>query len=265
MKKTMIALALATTAVSGSAMAWTAGGTGGNVELGGSIQVTPYDTPWEVMVGASQTGLDAHITKGVSAVVIPVPKAIPVLGIRTATKEAFKGAPGITPHIDYKGAVNLGALKAGITTLSLPVMDADNPGTQIGNMSVKFAAAGKVSLKPVDGSHSKQSDIYEIVGSSEASSAFAGGVARFAAGAAADAAVLVNSILPSATENFTTQGLTKPNKVGSIAVNEPGWYYSGYYGAGIPAGSDIKLTLTAPATNDAIKWKASMPITISYR
>lgn len=263
MKKTVIAAALASTVFSGAAMAWTAGGTGGNIEIGGNIQVTPYDTPWEVLVGPSQTGLNANITKGVTGVAIPVSKAIPVLGIRTVTKDAFKGGPGIAPCIDYKGAVDISAFKEGITTLSLPVMNADNPGMQIGNMSVKFSAAGKVSMKPTSGSY--VANIYEAVSPEDSSYGFAGGVSRFTSGAAADAAVLVNSILPSATENFNTQGITTPSKPGQANMGLSDWYYSGYYGAGIPAGSEIKLTLTAPAANDVIKWKASMPITVSYQ
>ncbi|EBX6890463.1 fimbrial protein, partial [Salmonella enterica] len=68
MKKTVIAVALASTVFSGAAMAWEASGSGGNIEIGGSIQVTPYSTPWEVMAGAPATSLDANITKGVSVV-----------------------------------------------------------------------------------------------------------------------------------------------------------------------------------------------------
>ncbi|HEI3186174.1 TPA: hypothetical protein SI321_005057, partial [Escherichia coli] len=52
MKKTLIALAVAASAaVSGSAMAWTANGTGGSVELGGTLNPVEKVTPWEVKVG----------------------------------------------------------------------------------------------------------------------------------------------------------------------------------------------------------------------
>ncbi|ENK8257946.1 hypothetical protein AB4C84_004676, partial [Escherichia coli] len=47
MKKTLIALAVAASAaVSGSAMAWTANGTGGSVDLGGTLTPVTKATPW---------------------------------------------------------------------------------------------------------------------------------------------------------------------------------------------------------------------------
>ncbi|MBJ4431454.1 hypothetical protein JGE53_19990 [Salmonella enterica subsp. enterica serovar Give] len=105
MKKTLIALAVAASAVvSGSAMAWTQTGTGGSLELGGTL--TPQDkvTPWEVAVGAANTNLNTDIAKGERIVDIPVNKPIPVLGIRTISTTPFKGVNGISPQIDCKMA-----------------------------------------------------------------------------------------------------------------------------------------------------------------
>ncbi|EGJ4498914.1 hypothetical protein INB87_004741, partial [Escherichia coli] len=65
MKKTLIALAVAASAaVSGSAMAWTANGTGNSVELGGTLTPVEKVSPWEVKTGDAVTGLDAPIQKG---------------------------------------------------------------------------------------------------------------------------------------------------------------------------------------------------------
>ncbi|EJN2318881.1 hypothetical protein NPL52_004738, partial [Escherichia coli] len=78
MKKTLIALAVAASAaVSGSAMAWTANGTGGSVDLGGTLTPVEKVTPWEVKVGDAVTGLDAQIQKGQKVVDVAVNKAIP--------------------------------------------------------------------------------------------------------------------------------------------------------------------------------------------
>ncbi|HCN8216144.1 TPA: hypothetical protein N6448_004795, partial [Escherichia coli] len=73
MKKTLIALAVAASAVvSGSAMAWTANGDGGSVDLGGTLTPTDVMTPWEVKVGAAVNDLNAAIRKGDTKVDIPV-------------------------------------------------------------------------------------------------------------------------------------------------------------------------------------------------
>ncbi|MWN89069.1 hypothetical protein GQN24_29560, partial [Escherichia coli] len=98
MKKTLIALAVAASAaVSGSAMAWTANGTGGSVDLGGTLTPVNVITPWEVKVGAAVNGLDASIRKGDTGADIPVKKAISVLGIRTIKSAVFTGQQGISP------------------------------------------------------------------------------------------------------------------------------------------------------------------------
>ena len=73
MKKTLIALAVAASAVvSGSAMAagWEQNGTGGSVDLGGTLTPVEKATPWEVKVGDAVTGLDGQIQKGDVALVV---------------------------------------------------------------------------------------------------------------------------------------------------------------------------------------------------
>ena len=258
MKKTMIALALAATAVSGSAMAWTAAGTGGSVELGGSIQITPYSTPWEVMVGAPATALNANITKGAKAVAIPVTKAIPVLGIRTAKNEAFAGRSGITPQIDFKGAVDIDSFVGGKGKLSLAVNDANAPANVIGNISVDFMSLGLVGWRNNTSGNTGQYSAY----APDIGSAYFGGVGK-SGPAIATGDVL--GIFPGVLDNYAgKQFKWDPANHGQfIHIADSVW--SGVYGAGIKAGSDMHLTLTAPAANDTIKWKASMPITVSYQ
>ncbi|ENM7303529.1 hypothetical protein AB8N91_004958, partial [Escherichia coli] len=76
MKKTLIALAVATSAVvSGSAMAWTAGGNGGSVEIGGTLTPETVVLPWEVKTGSNIADLNAKIKKGQSEVDIVASKA----------------------------------------------------------------------------------------------------------------------------------------------------------------------------------------------
>lgn len=266
MKKTMIALALAATAVSGSAMAWTVAGTGGNIELGGSIQVTPYSTPWEVMVGAPATGIDASITKGTSAVVIPVTNAIPVLGIRTASNQPIQGTTGISPEIDYHGAI--GKFANGVTTLTLDVREASGT-TKIGRMTAPLTAAAVASNKKMPGTSSSLSEgVWSIV--ANPGYIFHGGLPN-----TNDSSQVINgfdaaksamsAVMPDILANFNDQGYSTGSSFNNISSANTGFTISAAYASGIKAGSEITLALTTAAANDAIKWKASMPITVSYQ
>ncbi|ELO5003679.1 hypothetical protein QUQ70_004860, partial [Escherichia coli] len=147
MKKTLIALAVAASAVvSGSAMAWTANGTGGNVDLGGTLTPVEKVTPWEVKVGAAVTNLDAAITKGQSEVNITTTSAVPVLGIRTQeASKVFTGKPGISPQIDFHKAIDPTKFSGSVTDLTLSVMDAQ--GAKIGSLKAPFLAGAKYSVK----------------------------------------------------------------------------------------------------------------------
>ena len=263
MKKTVIAAALASTVFSGAAMAWTTNGTGGNIELGGNIQVTPYSTPWEVEVGAPAATLDANITKGTSVVMIPVTKAIPILGIRTVTNTPFNGNTGITPQISYNGAVQINNFSEGITVMDLPVMDADNPTTQIGAMETKFYAGALSSWKNnVSGAAEQYSTYADAVGKG-----FWGGVSKAAGGSAQGRQVIgdVTAINPSFVQNYNDQSAPWVNSSMMTFEHIADVTFSGFYGSGIQAGQNIKLTLTKSAANDVIKWKASLPVTVSYQ
>lgn len=263
MKKTVIAAALASTVFSGAAMAWTINGTGGNIELGGNIQVTPYSTPWEVEVGAPATALDANITKGTKTVMIPVTKAIPVLGIRTASKDSFRGRAGINPHINYNGVVQVDNFVNGVTSITLPVMDADNPTTQIGAMETKFTAA-VLNSYIIDGASSGSA--YTAY-SDSASRAWWGGLGKNAASVAKEGEVtgLLTALNPDYLANYNTNKSTTIGGPNFATYTNTTFLISAVYGAGIQSGSSIKLTLTNPAANNAIKWKASLPVTISYQ
>ncbi|HFW1339132.1 TPA: fimbrial protein [Salmonella enterica subsp. enterica serovar Virchow] len=264
MKKTVIAAALASTVFSGAAMAWTAGGTGGNIEIGGNIQVTPYTTPWEVEVGAPANTLNANITKGTSVVMIPVTTAIPVLGIRTKTGDSFHGVDGINPQISYNGAVQIDTFNQGVAAMSLPVVDADNPTTEIGALETQFAAAAVSSWWASDTDKNQYSTFSDTAGQ-----AFWGGVGKTAASVVPSANVLgmMNSLNAQYSANYTSQtvtGFAAPAAM-KFSTADALKSFSAAYGAGIQAGTTIKLTLTNPAANDLIKWKASLPVTVSYQ
>lgn len=258
MKKTLIALAVAASAVvSGSAMAWTASGSGGSLELGGTLTPPKKITPWEVQVGSgtSVTGLDAEFKPGNTTVTIPVASVIPVLGIRTKTNEAFPGAGaagGLRPVINYNNTVNVDGFNNGVTTLTLNVTDAAN-NQKIGSLTGKFSAAAGTSYTRVKNSAYAENDGF----------AFFGGVGKTAASVVADPEALAKLLFPGSTDNFNALG------AGAWGKNHENYFdkntkYSGFYASGIKAGDNITITLDHAPTNGNVVWKASLPVSVTY-
>lgn len=146
MKKTLIALAVAASAVvSGSAMAWTGGGNGGSLELGGTLAPQDKYIPWETSVGAAVSDLNAQIIKGEKAVSISHTSAIPVLGIRNVAN-GFTGLPLIDPQIDYKGAVDASQFMTdGKGQVYLNATVNDDKGNKIGTLKTVLRVAAQAN------------------------------------------------------------------------------------------------------------------------
>ncbi|EPC0937986.1 hypothetical protein ACSI0N_004276 [Escherichia coli] len=257
MKKTLIALAVAASAaVSGSAMAWTANGSGGSVDLGGTLTPTDVVSPWEAKVGDAVTGLNALVQRGQKTVEIKASSAIPVLGIRNADADGFKGGvANVAPQINYGNAVDLNSFSDGVTTLTLDVKDAK--GGKIGSLSAPLFTAGILSW----GNGGRQ------MASSEAGTAFFGGLSKIGDGIASGPQPAYNrlaAISSELVEKFKLQG-----DWDSYALNETfsdtGQTYWATYGSGIESGKTITITLdNAVSGDDAIEWKASLPVTVTY-
>ncbi|EEJ8283275.1 hypothetical protein QFB08_003695 [Salmonella enterica] len=256
MKKTVIALAVvASAAVSCSAMAWTGDGSGGSVEFGGTLTPEKMLTPWEVKVGSAVTDLDALIQKGQQVVDVTAKKAIPILGIRTMQKTAFKGRVGIDPKINYNNAVQFGNMRDGGAELILDILDAGD--AKIGTLRTAILAGAGIVR-----------DSYYFSAYDDGA-AFEGGLGKAAGQVVNQPAALeakLNSIDPEFTANIdkTNAGAVATWNAGSFD-NETK-HFSAYYGSGIEAGNIIKITLDTPAAGDApIVWKASLPVTVSYQ
>ncbi|HAI5246496.1 TPA: fimbrial protein [Escherichia coli] len=258
MKKTLIALAVAASAaVSGSAMAWTANGTGGSVDMGGILSPAHKVTPWEVKVGDAVKGLDAKIEKGQKTVEISLKSAIPLLGIRTQTSEVFHGQEGITPQISYGSAIDVHSFKEGMAPLTLEVKD--SKGAKIGKAESSVLAAAMVSYSR-DWIHSLSS-LY----SGNDGLAFFGGLGTSKSGVHPSPLDVAKKVFAEASEHFNTQGDTGPVLVGEAEFSKNVATYSAFYASGIPESSKIKITLDEGACADApVQWKASLPITVSY-
>ncbi|MEB7308829.1 fimbrial protein [Escherichia coli] len=258
MKKTLIALAVAASAaVSGSAMAWTANGTGDSVDLGGTLKPVDVVTPWEVKVGAAVNDLNADIRKGDTTVDIPVNKAIPVLGIRNADVAGFVGQPAISPQISYGNAVNVDAFKNSRVPLTLEVKDATN--SKIGTLTTRMGASAKASVYNTSGGYNG----YNLYYSSSEGFGFFGGLPK-SADLVANEDIAIK-VMPEVAAKYTDQGVADKG-IGNASVfgNEKA-NYSAYYASGIEQGQSIKITLDTPAGADAIDWNASLPVTVSYQ
>lgn len=261
MKKTLIALAVAASAaVSGSAMAWTANGTSGSVDFGGTLTPQNVVTPWEIEAGSSVSNLNADIKKGKNSVDIVLNKVVPILGIRTQNQTLFQGEQGISPQINYGSAVDLAGFLLGKTTLTLDVNETAG-NSKIGTMTTTFSAAAIM--------HNNNGTTDQNVGLFAASSgdAFFGGLGTSSGGALSyvDSLSLLKSVYPAVLDNYVV-ATNNGSYTSTTQFSNTAEQYSGAYGSGIASGEIIKITLDSAVQDDTvINWKASLPITVSYQ
>ncbi|WP_396016558.1 hypothetical protein [Escherichia coli] len=266
MKKTLIALAVAASAaVSGSAMAagWEQNGTGGSVDLGGTLTPVEKEAVWEVKVGDGVNNLNASVEKGQSRVDIVAGESILALGIRTANNQAFDGQPSISPQINFNDAIDLNAFEGGVTTLTLEVKD-ETGINKIGMLTAPFNTGAVGSVTGPNGLN-----IYSYMSAKNPN-----GVARgFAGGLSADwnkvnkaPQTVLNALSTEIMANFDAQGMSFSGNGLASDFATSGAKYSAAYGAGILAGDTITIALDQPVTGNAeIAWKATLPVTVSYQ
>lgn len=266
MKKTLIALSVAASAVvSGSSMAavgeWTPGSEGGSFEMSGTLVVTGTSTnPWEVKVANAVSGLTGELKAGETEATIGVlSKHASVLSIRTIAEQAFNGANGITPQIDYGEAVDLDSFDAGLTKLTLDVYN--DASQKIGVMKADFFAGAVYSMndRGYKGAYSLMA--------SEAGQAFYGGVAKSKGGSLGYNSLTskMMEIDHTALEHFDVQGAPVVDTADTGTFKTPYVTYSGAYTSAIPYGeTSIKITLDEPMGSEDVNWHASLPIIVTY-
>lgn len=156
MKKTLIALAVAASAVSGMAHAWTNGDFNGSVDIGGSIIADDYRQKWSWAVGSDINGFSnvlRDLTEGGTKLTITVSGNKPILLGKTT--EAFAapvaGGVGAIPQIaftDFQGnAIQVNGIEqsnAGLGFLPVPMKNA--AGSAIGTAKVNITFAGIAGL-----------------------------------------------------------------------------------------------------------------------
>lgn len=263
MKKNLIALTVAVSAaVSGSAMAWTANGTGGSVELSGTLTPADAVTPWEVRVGDAVANLDAVIQKKTKVVDVAVNKPIPFLGIRNIQSQPFQGINGVSPQIDFGGAVDLDAFVNNRAPVTLEVKD--NNGGKIGTLTASMGASAREAIKA---SPDKPKDFNGINDcyANVPGSAFFGGLPKVINNISHED--IAFNVMPEILDHFNQQGLSyRTEDTGACSwMNNLTSTYSAYYAAGIEQGQSIRITLDQPAESDVIVWNASLPVTVTYQ
>ncbi|EPQ7464106.1 fimbrial protein [Escherichia coli] len=255
MKKTMIALAFGAITASGSALAWVEGGNGGSVDLGGTITPdTTVTSPWEVKVGAAQSGLDAQISAGATSVSLNLPADTLVLGIRSKGGW-INGAAGISPQIDYHNNIS-GTFSRGLVDLTLPVKDT-NTDQEIGTLTTKLTASAMGSTDD-NGNQG-----YYIIGATQAGHGFYGGLGNASAGQLhGDPEGLAARVDSTITENFEKRGSALGIFPSSFNVESA--QYNAFYVSALETSNAVNIQLTDPVTSD-VNWKASLPVTVTYQ
>lgn len=254
MKKTLIALAVAASAVvSGSAMAWTANGSGGSVEIGGALNPVDKVTPWEVATGAAVKNIDAQIQKTQSAVQVNVPKSVPVLAIRSVARDGFVGKAGISPQIemgwiDGKWNVANSAVNGTVDLLN-------DAGAKIGKATLALQVVGVASKVGVE-------DVQYLMYAPEKGAGFYGGLPKTKP--STDIRPIIKAAWPDIDVNYREGAKWVPESW--TRFDDVNFKFSAYYGSVVPENSKINMKLDTPASGDApIKWKINLPVSVIYQ
>ncbi|HCL5535510.1 TPA: hypothetical protein N2N29_001539 [Citrobacter werkmanii] len=276
MKKTLIALALASTAVSGSAMAWTEGSTGGDIEFGGTVtKLTPITWLWKLGAGKLDlNGKSSELTDADKKLTITATSDISILVGKT--KAAYTGMDftgnNTMPNIEFLSAgskVTPVFAPNGAVTLAVKMFDAQAAGTELGTLTLN-AKVGALQAGKRGNSYTSN-PLY----SSTSNDGFFGGIGNnssmIISGLADNDALIkayggvslteLESMVNTATGH--TGSFTQSNS--SIALRKSTIYSSiaAGYGFGVPSGNTLEAAFTAPITTTT-QWKAPITVAITY-
>lgn len=253
MKKTLIALAVATSAVvSGSALAWNAGNANGSVDFGGTITPDTIQSPWEVKIGAGLTGLDSNVASGVKSVDINLPNDALVLGIRS--DNFFNGGVGLAPQINYSGKIG-NSFSQGKVDLTLDVKDASTDSV-IGTLTTKLTTAAMGATKSAGATG------HYFMWAGQAGQAYFGGLSNDVYKAATNAEDLANKIDPSIVEKWEAAGDHKGGFPSDFSTTDA--QYNSFYISAVQASDTMTIALDQAPTS-SVTWTASLPVIVTYQ
>ncbi|EKY5908417.1 fimbrial protein [Escherichia coli] len=284
MKKTLIALAVAASAVSGMAHAWTNGDFNGSVDIGGSITADDYRQKWEWMSGAdlSYTNILNELKENGTRLTINQPTNAPILVGRTT--EAFAapvtsgvGAIPLISFSDYQGnSVSLeytDVERQGVGMITLPVKGNDGSNEVIGRAVVNVSAAGVFGRA---GGSQHDNTLRSLLNGSSNVTIFHGGlldsnrglntgndaaaaVAKFGGLSAGGILAQIQAVYP----NVTDLPGSDLNRKQENMYYDDGSVVSASYALGIATGQKIDVTFNNPVTKST-QWSAPLNMAVTY-
>ncbi|MWR25313.1 fimbrial protein [Escherichia coli] len=279
MKKTLIALAVAASAVSGMAHAWTNGDFNGSVDIGGSITADDYRQKWSWAVGSDINGFSnvlTDLTEGGTKLTITVNSDKPIL--LGKTNEAFStsviGGVGAIPVISFTGfdgaKVEPEFSTNGKVVMTLPVKT-DQNSNKVGNLTVNATASGLLSYaRPDTGAY--KAALYAPTGTT----IFTGGLTTDSSLAMAgqdsnNFTALMGSLDINALYQQVIQAMGGDHDLNadwSPVLSENMYYEDGTkaaasYALGIANGQTIEATFDQAVTAST-QWSAPLNVAVTY-
>ena len=287
MKKTLIALAVAASAVvSGSAMAslggWTEDQSGGNIDLGGTITRPAGEVKWLWSVGEgfdSFQNLTSDLVEGGKKLNITVQQDMPLLAakMKQAVIKPILGI-GAIPKVTFSSfdstPITVNFTDESHATMEVKVKNKDK-GDLIGNITIPFEYGASATVKDL-----LESD----AGAAKISSFWAGGVGTMFEGLVkpdskidSSQAIKWNGVtaddIYTAMKAVGGEKISGPGETTSSWVNMASLSHGNYtrddyaryftYGAGIPSGSALSVVFHNPLTQTT-NWQAPITVTVTY-
>ena len=288
MKKTLIALAVAASAVSGMAHAWTNGDFNGSVDIGGNIVADNFSQKWSWAVGSSINSFSnklTDLTENGKKLTITVQGNKPIL--LGKTNEAFStpsaGGWGAIPQIaftDYQGnAIQVNGIEQSNAGLGfLPVPMKNETGSAIGTAKVNITFAGIAGVGG-DTPSARETGLRSLFANLNTTNIFAGGMptvtatkaeiqsgttaanvtALFGSLSAADVLAQIQAVKPTVTD------LPSHDRSGAENMQySNGNVVSAAYALGIADGQTIEATFDHAVTANT-RWSAPLNVAVTYK
>ncbi|ATI65972.1 fimbrial protein [Edwardsiella tarda] len=278
MKKTLIALAVVASAVSGMAHAWTNGDFNGSVNIGGSINADDFRQKWSWATGSEIgfSNLLKDLTEGGTKLTITVDGNKPIL--LGKTNEAFStsvtGGVGAIPQIAFTGFDGSKIVptfsETGKVVMELPVKT-DKNSNKVGKLTVNAMASGVLAVaSPDTGTYKKP--LY----APNENSIFSGGLTTdtslaMKAGASSDFTSMMGTLGVNELYQQIIQTMGGSHDLNSdwSPVTSDNMYYvdgskaAASYALGIASGQTIEATFDNAVTAST-QWSAPLTIAVTY-
>ncbi|HBE4204102.1 fimbrial protein [Escherichia coli] len=275
MKKTMIALALAASAVSGMAHAWTEGEFNGSYDINGTITADTYKDKWEWATGDGLSFENSvqDMTDGNTKLTIT--QSTPAAILLGHTKEAFSATSvgvGAIPLISFSGydgvPVNLqSSEEATKGYFDLPMKDAE--GNNLGSVKVNVTAAAILSQSDLN---TGKVNIYSVESTGNTNIYYGGLVSSVAANGSTASSLVAKfgnynhtNLLNQITTVYpdVNKGQVNYWKTTTNMVEKNNNVLASSYSLGIDQGQTIEATFTNPVAKTT-QWSAPLNVAVTY-